>query len=109
MYCELKCLIVTLFRVKSRCVEIVFRRPKVGPKTTEERKKRQELETNMLKGYFSSALGWIVSLANALEGEGQKEIEAILQQIQQWPRFSDEQRLCQGWAVLMYFTFKVLQ
>ena len=56
--------------MKSRCVEIVFRRPKVGPKTTEERKKRQELETNMLKGYFSSALGWILSLANALEGEG---------------------------------------
>ena len=93
--------------MKSRCVEITFRRPKVGPKTAEERRKRQQLEMDMMKGRFSSTLGWAVSIHNELGKEGQECIEAILQEIQQWPRFFQEQRLCQGWAILIYFTFKV--
>ena len=32
-----------LHRVKSRCFEVLFRHPRVGPCTAEERKKRQEL------------------------------------------------------------------
>ena len=57
------------FRVKSRCVEITFKRPKVGPSTAEERKQRHELETGMSGGQFSSALGWIVSLGKELDEE----------------------------------------
>jgi hypothetical protein len=82
-------------------------RPKVGPNTAEERKQRSELETGMSGGQFSSALGWIVRLGTQLNENGQQEIEDILGEIQTSPRFHDEQRLCQGWAVLTYFTLKV--
>ena len=97
-----------LYRVKSRCLEVLFRHPRVGPCTAEERKKRQELETSMMGCRFSAAIGWIIGLGKDLaEGHAQTKIDGIMDDLQKMPAFQDEQRLCQGWSILLYFTFQV--
>lgn len=100
-------LLLLYLRVKSRCVEVYFKRPKVGPVNADERSRRRDFEIAMSSGYYTSALPWIVSLDKSLDQNGQNEIEEILSEIQQWPKFDDQQRLCQGWAILLYFTFQV--
>ncbi|XP_064393840.1 uncharacterized protein LOC135341260 [Halichondria panicea] len=96
-------------RVKSRCVEISFRRPKVGPSTVEERKSRRDLESSIINGTPSGILHWVISLRQDLEKDGEAEVERILQQILQLPQFSEQPRLAQSWALILYFTFKMVR
>ena len=96
-------LLFHLFRVKSRCVEILFKRPKVGPITVKYRHNRTALENGMTTE-FLSILSWIVGLEMEIDADGIKSVEKILEELQTWPCFAAEQRLCNGWAILLYFT-----
>ncbi len=49
----------------------------------------------------------MISLRQDLERDGEAEVERILQQILQLPQFSEQPRLAQSWALILYFTFKV--
>ena len=83
----------------------------MGPCTATERKKRQELETSMMGCRFSAAIGWIIGLGEDLhvaEGHAQTEIDDIMESLQKMPAFREEQRLCQGWSLILYFTFQVI-
>ncbi len=93
-------------RVKSRVVEIPFRRPKVAPATKEEREMRRELEVQMMMGEFGGSVGWAVGMGNQLVEE-KEEVEEILAEICQWNKLMEEPRIAQGWALLIYFGKKV--
>ena len=94
------------YRVKSRCIEVVFRRPKVGPCTGQERMERMRLEKGMNGGHFSPAVGWVVSLGDVLQ-HGAEEVDEILTEIQEFSIFQEEPRQSQGWAILIFFTNQV--
>ena len=101
------CTVFLLHRLKSRCVEVNFQDPKVGPRTTEERQDRMCFEKDLNSGKFGKGLGWVVSLGKKLEERGMTDIDALVSKIQELPYFQDEPRKSQGWAILMYFTFEV--
>ena len=96
----------TLFRVKSRVLEVPFSRPKVAPANKVEREKRREMETKMVQGHFGSALGWVVGLGAQLR-QGEGEVERLYEQISEWGRLKEEPRICQGWALAIFFAGKV--
>ena len=89
------------FRVKSRCVEVYFKEPKVGPTTSDERKKRAHFEKLLASGYFSKVIGWVVSIGSILD-DSTDAVEEILSTIQQYPCFANMQRQCSGWAVVIF-------
>ncbi len=65
-----------------------------------------ELEKGMSGGRYTAAVGWVVGLGDVLQ-QGSQEVEQILSVIQELSVFHEEQRQCQGWAILIFFTYQV--
>ena len=80
----------------------MFKHPKIGPQTAADRMERAEK-----RGHFSPVVGWIIHIGETLQQEGVDKVGEIVSEIQQFPYFQEEQRHCQGWAILLYFTYKV--
>lgn len=54
---------------------VPFNKPSTGPATAEEDAAYEEFEGKLRERYFTSAIGWIVSLGQKLLDEGKNEIQ----------------------------------
>ena len=56
--------------------------PSTGPINAEEDASYEEFENNLLNYYYSSAMGWVVSLRKTLLEEGKAKIQYTKTQLQ---------------------------
>ena len=84
---------------------VPFNKPSTGPVTAEEDAAYEEFEDKLHQNYFTSAIGWIVSLRQKLLDEGRDEIQDVKFEFQN--DTSQNTRNITGWSILFFFLKQV--
>lgn len=82
-----------------------FSLPSTGPVSTEEDQAYEEFEKNLLNHYYTSVMGWVVSLRKILIEKGKSEIQQTKLQLQEV--FGMKIRNATGWAIALFFLQQV--
>lgn len=88
-------------RLKSQILIVPFTKPSTGPVTAAEDAAYEDFEDKMYHFYFTSAVGWIVSLWQKLLDEGRDEIQDAKAEFQN--ETSHNSRSITGWSILFFF------
>ena len=92
-------------RLKSRILIVPFTKPSTGPVTAVEDAAYKDFEDKLHHLYFTSAVGWIVSLQQKLLDEGRDEIQDAKAEFQN--ETSHNSRSITGWSILFFFLKQV--
>ena len=85
-------------RVTTRTLLVPFNGPSVGPQDNTSEKAFKEMESLLKDHQFSSAIGWIISLAKEIE-ESVHVIESFVERFKR----TFPPRTAQGWTVCAFF------
>ena len=84
---------------------VPFNSPSTGPTTAEEDAGYEGFESNLHTNYFTSVIGWIVSLGKKLDEIGKEEIQKTKQDLVN--ATTQKTRNAIGWSVLLFFLNQV--
>lgn len=93
------------YRVRSRVLLVPFELPSTGPTSLEEFEAFEVFEEALMDHYYSSAVGWLVSLHTVLLGEGKCFIHDMKQELRD--AFGLKIRNTVGWALCLFFAKQV--
>ena len=93
---------VSIYRLKSHILVVLFNSPSTGP-TTEEEAGYECFENSLRRNIFSSVIGWIVSLGQKLM-QSKDEIQTTKLELVDG---GGKTRNITGWSILLFFLKKV--